>query len=103
MTAKRERPYWGLAITFMDEENNQFLCLGGAAWETKRERDVAFASIPKAVADSPFIVDVEDDNGTTDDRVIDWTIAERLLGKSISMAVSEARKLESENVRRVSR
>ena len=85
--------YWGLAITFCDAERNEFMTLGGAAFKTKRERDANFATIPASSSDSPFIIDVEDDNGISGDRLITERTAETLLGKPISAAIREAREL----------
>lgn len=82
--------YWGLEIVFMDEPNNRFLTLGGAAWKTKRERDAHFAVIPRASAFSPYIVDVVNDEGTVDDKLVTETIVERLLGRPIDELIRDA-------------
>ena len=86
--------YWGLGVTFCDAENNQFLSLGGAAWKTKRERDRNFAMIPVSITDSPFIVDVENDDGIIDDRMITKETVEGLIGRPVSQLIEESRQRE---------
>lgn len=82
--------YHGLRVTYCDTLNNRFLTLGGAAWETRHERDAAFASIPTCKGDSPFIVDVEDEEGIVDDRQVSAVTVSLLLGKPIEHLVREA-------------
>lgn len=83
--------HWGLRVTFCDSENNQFLSLGGAAWRTKRERDANFAAIPPARTATLFIVDLENDEGIADDRMVTKETAEALLGRPVSQLIEEAR------------
>ena len=86
--------YFGLEITFCDEDNNKFLSLGGAAWESRRERDEKFSVIPASASDTPFIVDVRDDYDIVDDRLIDLGTVEAIMGRSIGELIREARERE---------
>ena len=84
--------YWGLRITFCDEANNRFLTLGGAAWKTERERDRHFAAVPAADPSSPFMLDLENEDGLVGEKPIDEKTVHQLLGKSAAVAIADAAK-----------
>ena len=85
--------YWGLTVTYCDEKNNQFLSLGGAAWETKKERDENLSTIP-ACPEGPYLLDVEDEDSIVADRPIDQKTVEALLGNSVGNLIRNARRKE---------
>lgn len=82
---------WALQITFVDEANNQFLTLGGAAWKTKRERDANLRTIPRSDEDANLILDICSPRGIEDDFLIDAGTVERLTGKPLRVLIDEAR------------
>lgn len=82
---------WILEITFCDEANNQFLSLGGAEWDTKRERDVNLRTIPRSGRDFNLILDICSPRGIEDDRLISPETAERLMGKPLPVLIEAAR------------
>lgn len=83
---------WSLRITFCDEPNNEFVCIGGATWKTKRERDANLARIPKASKDSPYILDIMRDFDILSDRLITVDTVEQLMGKPIQLLIDDARR-----------
>lgn len=85
---------WILRITYCDENNNRFLTLGGAAWNTKRERDANLAKIPVATHDTNLVLDIMSPRGTEDDRLIDPKTVERLLGRPIAELIRKAGEAE---------
>ncbi|MCD8459798.1 hypothetical protein LPH44_12050 (plasmid) [Xylella taiwanensis] len=87
---------WNIFVIFTDTENNIFLTLGGAGWETKAEWEDEWNRIPE----SPFgsgdssmlMLEKIDENGyQTDDRPITAETAEILLGKPIDVLIEAAR------------
>lgn len=92
---------YALAITFVDVKHNQFLCLGGASWRTKRERDANLERIPTAAKPTNYVLDIESPRGIEDDRYITRETVEMLISKPAKKAISEARKQELERQQEV--
>jgi len=80
---------WALAITYVDEKNNAFLTLGGAAWRTKRERDANLVTIP-TVPDSKYVLGIEGPQGIMEDRFLDAATVATLLGSPVKKLIADA-------------
>lgn len=77
-----------LQIVLADDEANEFVTLGGAGFATMAETRRQFALVP-AVKDSDLILDlVRGEGGIVDDKYIDHSTAERLLGDSFTNLVA---------------
>jgi hypothetical protein len=87
-----EETTYSIAITYRDDENNTFVELGGAAWETRQEWNAAWDNIPVAQDDSACcIADKRDDDwDIVDDKIVDRETVEVLLGKPISQLIQES-------------
>lgn len=95
-TALKKKPVWCIAITFADEENNGFVTLGGAGWETQAEWEQHWQDIfvaPMGDADpANLIVDKLDQDGDMiDEKRITAGTAERLLGRPLAELIAEGR------------
>lgn len=91
-----ENPTWAIAITFCDEENNGFVTLGGAAWETQEEWQRQWSAIPVSPhgSDDParLIADKLDVEGErVDERFITTATAVQLLDRPLDELIAEAR------------
>ena len=85
-----------IKLVFCDIENNGFLTLGGAAFDTKAAWERAWQSIPRAMDGwdnkDALCADKLDHNlDQVDERPITAAVAERLLGKPIATLVAEGR------------
>lgn len=83
---------YSIAITYGDEENNQLLTLGGAAWCSQREWNNEWDRIPANGGQSRYIADkVDEDDDIVDDRYVDRETVEALLSESIEQLIEKAR------------
>jgi hypothetical protein len=85
-----------IKLVFCDEENNGFVTLGGAGFDTKQEWEHAWSSIPRAIDGwdnkDALCADKLDHNlDQVDERPITAAVAERLLGKPIAALIEEGR------------
>ena len=96
MTSKEKAPVWCIAITLADEENNGFVTLGGAGWQSQAEWESRWAQVPV----SPFgdkdpanlIADKLDQDGDrVDEKFITAETAEYLLGRPLAELIAEGR------------
>lgn len=96
MKSIEKTPVWCIAFTFADEENNGFVTLGGAGWESQAGWEAQWAALPVASLgnDDPanLIADKLDQAG---DLIIDKRVAaetvERLLGRPLGELIAEGR------------
>ncbi|WP_153785371.1 hypothetical protein [Pseudomonas sp. EMN2] len=96
MTSNETAPMWCIALTFADEENNGFVTLGGAGWESQAEWESQWAALPlSALGDEDpanLIADKLDLAGEiiADKRVTAETV-ERLLGRPLAELIEKGR------------
>lgn len=91
-----EKKFWCLQITFCDEDNNGFVTLGGAGFETKAEWEAAWNDIPEAPGgwnnpDNLCVDKLDLDGDHVLERPITAAIAEHLLGKPITTLIDDGR------------
>jgi hypothetical protein len=96
MTSKEKASVWCIAITFADEENNGFVTLGGAGWESQAEWESRWAQMPVSplgVHDpANLIADKLDQGGDqVDEKFITAETAEYLLGRPLAELIAEGR------------
>ncbi|MHC5208755.1 hypothetical protein [Pseudomonas chlororaphis] len=96
MTSKEKAPVWCIAITFADEENNGFVTLGGAGWESQAEWESRWAQVPVSqLGDQDpanLIADKLDQDGDqVDEKFITAETAEHLLGRPLAELIAEGR------------
>lgn len=85
--------YYCIQITFLDEENNGFVIIGGACWATKDKRNREWDNIIKTTEHTPYCVEKLDPDGdVTDSCFIYSVIAEELMDKPINQLIEEGRK-----------
>ena len=106
MTSKEKAPVWCIAITFADEENNGFVTLGGAGWESQAEWDAGWAQVPVSpLGDQDpanLIADKLDQEGDqVDEKFITAETAEYLLGRPLAELIAEGRANTSFTLRQV--
>lgn len=94
MTSKDKAPVWCIAITFADEENNGFVTLGGAGWESQALWEARWAQVPVSpLGDkdpSNLIADKLDQSGDqVDEKFITAETAEYLLGRPLAELIAE--------------
>ena len=87
------RSVYCISITFRDDENNRFIHLGGAGWNTREEWNDEWNKIPSSRAGS-CIVDKIDENGNiVEDRFVSIKTVESLLGGKLSQLIENGRRL----------
>ncbi|HEK1753045.1 hypothetical protein I5F46_29675 [Pseudomonas aeruginosa] len=96
MKPKEKSPAWCIAITFVDEENNGFVTLGGAGWESQAEWEAQWARVPVSpLGDqepTKLILDKLDRDGDRiDEKLITAETAECLLGRPLAELIAEGR------------
>ncbi|MBM5459074.1 hypothetical protein H8F21_16010 [Pseudomonas sp. P66] len=96
MKSKVEKQVWCIAITFVDEENNGFVTLGGAGWESQVEWEAQWSAMPVAElgnADPAMLIADKLDVGgdLIDEKRISADTAERLLGRPLDELIAEGR------------
>jgi len=96
MKVKAEKPVWCIAITFGDEENNGFVTLGGAGWESQVEWESQWSAMPvseKGNADPAMLIadKLDVDGDLIDEKRITAETAERLLGRPLNELIAEGR------------
>lgn len=81
-----------IVITYRDDENNTFVQLGGAGWETQQEWNTAWDNISMASDDTArCIADKRDsDWNIVDDKIVGKETVEALLSKPVSQLIEEA-------------
>ncbi|HBO8163347.1 hypothetical protein FA101_20665 [Pseudomonas aeruginosa] len=96
MTSKEKKTAWCIAITFADEENNGFVTLGGAGWESQTEWESQWAQLPESPLGEQdpanLIADKLDQDGDRiDEKFITAETAEYLLGRPLAELIAEGR------------
>lgn len=93
MTTKKN---WCIAFVFCDQENNGFVTLGGAGWESEKEWDLQWQDIYSSPlgADDPamLVADKLDQDGEqVDEKFVRAETVERLLGRPLAELIAEGR------------
>ncbi|MDH4602425.1 hypothetical protein [Pseudomonas syringae] len=96
MKASVENPVWCIAITFGDEENNGFVTLGGAGWQSQVEWESQWSALPVSElgdADPAMLIadKLDVDGDLIDEKRITAETAERLLGRPLEQMIAEGR------------
>ncbi|HHL3045707.1 TPA: hypothetical protein ACQ49P_005744 [Pseudomonas aeruginosa] len=96
MTSEEKAPVWGIAITFADEENNGFVTLGGAGWESKSEWEARWVQVrvsPLGDQDPANLIadKLDRDGDRVDEKFITAETAEYLLGRPLVELIAEGR------------
>ncbi|HFZ2532989.1 TPA: hypothetical protein ACIJ22_003443 [Pseudomonas aeruginosa] len=96
MKPKEKTPVWCIAITFADEENNGFVTLGGAGFESQAEWEAQWAQVPVSPLGNQeptkLILDKLDRDGDRiDEKLITAETAECLLGRPLAELIDEGR------------
>ncbi|MBY8968781.1 hypothetical protein J1G33_00070 [Pseudomonas sp. P867] len=85
-----------MAITFADEENNGFVTLGGAGWETQTEweqqwQDIFLSRLGDADPSTLFADKLDQDGDQIDEKRVTAETVERLLGRPLDELIAEGR------------
>ncbi|CAI8813597.1 hypothetical protein [Pseudomonas zeae] len=92
MAAKAQKPNWCIAITFGDEENNGFVTLGGATWDTQVEWEQHWQAIQVSPLGSAMLIaDKLDQHGVRiEEKRINAATAEWMLGYPLGELLKRA-------------
>lgn len=93
---EKKKPSWCIAITFADEENNGFVTLGGAGWETQIEweqkwQDIFVSPLGDADPSTLFADKIDQDGDQIDEKRVTAETVERLLGRPLDELIAEGR------------
>lgn len=89
-----------IKLVFCDQENNGFVTLGGAVFDTKLAWERAWASIPRAMdgwdnQDALCAGKLDHNHDQVDERPITAAVAEQLLGKPMATLIAQGRAVVS--------
>ena len=93
---EKKKPSWCIAITFADEENNGFVTLGGAGWETQTEweqqwQDIFVSPLGDVDPSTLFADKIDQDGDQIDEKRVTAETVERLLGRPLDELIAEGR------------
>ncbi len=92
----KHKVYYEIQLTFVDEKNNGFVKIGGAAFETSQDQKAAFGRIPSHpdYESTRFIADLIDIDGWTvlSQKPVSSRTCEGLMSRPISEMIDEGRK-----------
>lgn len=92
--ATEKKPSWCIAITFADEENNEFVTIGGAGWETQVEweqqwQDIRVSPLGDADPSTLFADKLDLDGDQIDEKRVSAETVEHLLGRPLDVLIAE--------------
>lgn len=91
-----KKPSWCIAITFADEENNGFVTLGSAGWETQAEweqqwQDIRVSPLGDEDPSTLFADKLDLDGDQIDEKRVTAETVEHLLGRPLDELIAEGR------------